>query len=523
MRYIFRFFLRIIDVIVFTLGGPSMLKFIFRRILAAVPVLFAIAVVSFGLSHSLPGGPFDATTEQRRVPDHVRLQLEQRYGLNKRLFFDTPTDTKGAETTWGQQAFVKGGYGSQSQVEGVLPEIDANTGIALYQQYDLFQWDDATQSYIAYEKYPYQDWAQQNKELIYTVDTLSSLTSSLGGVPSVSMVVSSEWVGNSISSNYQVNQLNTLLEDCQLYRQTPGWSVVARRTECVTLGGDVSGSIMNEAQQVWRIDALDSQFWNYLWNVVNLDFGPSLNIAQLQENRQVSDEISRRMPVSMEVGFASVIFGFSVGIPLGVLAAVYHNTVVDAAATFSAVMGQSISIIALAPLLVIIFTVELNILPTPQRDAWDIWGDEKTLSFFSRKHLSALILPMVAGGIGMSAGIARLTRASLLQVLNEDYIRTARAKGLHERTVVYIHGLKNSLIPIATILGPLFAGVMMGGLVTELIFLIPGLGSSFTDSVHARDYTTLMAITLIYSTLLIAGNIFVDIMYTWLDPRIRFD
>ncbi len=522
MSQVFSAILRVLNTIVSLLGGPSMLKFLFRRILAAIPVLFAIMVVTFGLSHALPGGPFD-TVNQRKVPDHVRLQLEQRYGLNKRLFFDIPTDGKGAETSWGEQSYVKGGYGAETLSEGIYPEVDENTGVTLYHKYALFRWDEATQRYIAYEEYPYSEWANSNDDLFFTVDTLSSLTSSLNSLPFVSIMSSTDFVADSVTSNNLVYDLDTQLEDCQPYRQYPGWSLLAKRTECITLGGDISGQVRNEAQEVWRIDPLDSQFWNYVWNVVNLDFGPSLNIAQLQENTQVSDEISRRLPVSMEIGFVSIVFGFVLGVPLGVLAAVYHNTIIDTIATFFAVIGQSTPNIVLAPILIIIFAVELELLPTPERDAWDVWGDEKTLNFFSSKHLSALILPMVALGTAMSAGIARLTRASLLQVLGEDYIRTARAKGLRERTVVYLHALKNSLIPVATILGPLLAGVLTGTFIVELIFLIPGLGSSFINGVGARDYTTIMAVTLLYSTFLIAGNILVDVIYTWLDPRIRFD
>lgn len=522
MRPVLDIIARIANTIVGLLGGPSMLKFLFRRILAALPVLFAILVVTFGLSHALPGGPFDAVN-QRKVPDHVRLQLEQRYGLNKRLFFDTPTDTKGAETAWGEQAYVKGGYGAETLVEDTYPEIDENTGVTLYHKYALFRWDDATQRYIPYEEYPYSEWANDNDDLVHTVDTLSGLMSSLSGVPTVSVLSSADFVSDSVTASYLIDNLDNKLEDCQPYRQFPGWSLLAKRTECLTIGGNLSGQVSNEASEVWRIDPLDSQFWNYLWNVVNLDFGPSLNIAQLQENTQVSDEISRRLPVSMEIGLVSVIFGFTLGIPLGVLAAIYHNSLIDYIATFFAVLGQSTPNIVLAPVLIIVFAVELEILPTPQRDAWNVWGDEKTISFFSREHISALILPMVALGTGMSAGIARLTRASLLQVLGEDYIRTARAKGLRERTVVYLHALKNSLIPVATILGPLLAAVLTGTFVIELIFLIPGLGSSFINGVGARDYTTLMAVTLLYSVFLIAGNILVDVIYTWLDPRIRFD
>ena len=249
---------------------------------------------------------------------------------------------------------------------------------------------------------------------------------------------------------------------------------------------------------------------------MQLDFGPSMSVALRDENVQVSDEISQRLPISMRIGLVSVVFGFVFGIPLGVLAAVYQNSAIDYLSTFFAVLGQSIPNIVLAPVLIIIFSVELDLLPPPEREVW-------SKPFLNRDHLVALILPTVALGTGMSAGIARLTRASLLQVLNEDYIRTARAKGLRERTVVYLHALKNSLIPVATILGPLLAAILTGTFVVELIFLIPGLGKTFIDGVSSRDYTTIMAVTLLYSVFLIAGNILVDIIYTWLDPRIRFD
>lgn len=507
---------QLINVPVNLIGGPSMLKFIFRRVLAAIPVLFAIMVMTFGLSHALPGGPFDAVN-QRRVPDHLRLQLEQRYGLNKRLFFDTPTDRKGAETAWGEQAYVKGGYGVETVSEGNYEEIDTHTGIAIYKKYGLYRWDEATQQYLSYEEYPYRTWANDNGDLVHTLDTLTSLTSSLSN-PSFSVIAASDvFLANLVSSNQLVDNLANAFEDCSPYKQFPGWAFAAKRTECVTTGGNLSGQVKNEAVEVLRIDPLDSQFWNYMWNVVNLDFGPSLNIAQLQENTQVGDEISRRLPVSMEIGLISVIFGFMLGIPLGVLAAIYHNSVIDYSATFFAVLGQSIPVFVLAPILIIVFSVELELLPTPQRDVWI------NTNFFSKDHLSALILPTGVLAVGMSAGIARLTRASLLQVLGEDYIRTARSKGLRERTIIYMHALKNSLIPVATILGPLLAALLTGTFIVELIFLVPGLGSSFINSVGARDYTTLMAVTLLFSTFLIAGNILVDVIYTWLDPRIRFD
>ena len=263
------------------------------------------------------------------------------------------------------------------------------------------------------------------------------------------------------------------------------------------------------------------QFVNYVISLTRLDFGPSLGRSTMGE--PVSDIIARGLPVSMQVGVFSVILGFAFGIPLGVLAAIYHNSPIDYGATFFAVLGQSVPNLVLGPVLIIVFAVSLNWLPVA--DVRGIW--RSTLNnpgvIFTWDYISLAILPVFALGTGMMAGIARLTRASLLQVLREDYIRTARAKGLKERAVIYGHALKNALIPVATILGPLLAGVLTGSFIIEQIFNIPGIGGEFVSSVSTRDYNLLVGVTIVYSVFLIAGNILVDVMYTWLDPRIRFD
>ncbi|MBN1681897.1 MAG: ABC transporter permease [Anaerolineae bacterium] len=372
-----------------------MLIFLFRRILAAIPVLLAITLVTFVLSHLLPGGPFNAVG-QRRMPEYLIQQLEEKFGLNKPLLVNTWND-------------------------GYFPDGD-------------------------------------------------------------------------------------------------DWRIIGYRTEVHTEGGGARGDIHQVENEVLRIDLLDSQFFNYVWDALHLDFGPSLNVALRDQNVQVSEEISKRLPVSIQVGVFAVLLGFVIGIPLGVLAAVYHNTLIDYGAMFFAVMGQSVPNIVLGPILIIIFAVELGWVPVI--DQQNQWREGPELSLY---YLKILALPVLALGTGMSAGIARLTRASLLQVLHEDYVRTARAKGLRERVVIYVHALKNAMIPVATIVGPLLAAVLTGTFVVELIFTIPGLGKVFVDSVAARDYTMIMGVSLLYSIFLIAGNILVDIMYTWLDPRIRFD
>ena len=497
------------------IAGRSMLKFLFRRTLAALPVLFAILVVTFGLSQALPSGPFDAVN-QRPMPEHVKAQLEQRYGLDKAVFFNAPTDNGGTDTAWGEQAYAKGGYGEPSV--GKYAEI-GDTGISLTRSYDLVRWDEANQQYLTYTQHPYKNW--KDKQAVETILETSALTANLTGVtPAVNSlsVLSGNLLSGAVNEDITTSVSN-FEEDCKPYANYPGWSLIATRQSCITTGGNLS-RLFNEVQESTLIDPLDSQFWGYLWNVLHLDFGPSLNVAKINQNTQVSDEISERLPISMKLGFVSVIFGFLFGIPLGVLAAIYHNSVIDYTATFFAILGASTPNIVLAPILIIVFTVQFNLVPSPDPL---VWRENKELYAFTPSLIGALVLPVVALGTGMSAGVARLTRASLLQVLNEDYIRTARAKGLRERSVIYIHALKNSLIPVATILGPLLAGILTGTFIIERIFAIPGLGESFIDGVAARDYTTIMAVTLLYSVFLISGNILVDIIYTWLDPRIRFD
>ncbi len=319
-------------------------------------------------------------------------------------------------------------------------------------------------------------------------------------------------------------------------RATPGGPF-----DMVGEGRRVPQAVIDGLNRQYGLDQpLMTQFIRYLASLARLDFGPSLGRSSLGE--PVSEIIGRGLPVSMQVGVFSVILGFALGIPLGVLAALYHNTIVDYGATFLgvlaalyhntivdygatflAVLGTSIPNLVLGPLLIIIFTVSLNWLPVA--DVNGIWRStiRNPAVIFSWEYVSLAILPVFTLGTGMMAGIARLTRASLLQVLREDYIRTARAKGLKERSVIYGHALKNALIPVATILGPLLAAVLTGSFIIERIFNIPGIGGEFVSSVASRDYNLLVGVTIVYSVFLVAGNILVDVMYTWLDPRIRFD
>ena len=249
-----------------------------------------------------------------------------------------------------------------------------------------------------------------------------------------------------------------------------------------------------------------------------MNFGPSF----ASRSRTVNDIFRQQLPISMQLGTLALLVGMTIGVPLGILAALKQNTGWDYFGMSVAIFGVSVPVIVLGPLLVWIFGVTLKWLPPtgwgakppyllgflPTNLGWEFW--------------KFALMPAIALGLGSSAILARLTRASLLQVIREDYIRTARAKGLKYRTVVLRHALKNSLIPVVTILGPMFAALVTGTFVTELIFGIPGMGKYFITSITNRDYPVIMGTILLYAIFLVMANLVVDIVYAFLDPRIRY-
>ena len=255
--------------------------------------------------------------------------------------------------------------------------------------------------------------------------------------------------------------------------------------------------------------------------VIRGDFGPSL----FYRSQTVTNMIKQTLPVSFQLGFMAMILAIIMGVPLGIIAALKQNSWIDYSATFLAVFFLSVPNLVLAPVLIWIFALRLGWFPVAE------WGSETNfvLGIFpnpadiNADYFKHAILPVFALGTASAAGIARLTRGSLLQVIREDYIRTARAKGLRERSIIVVHALKNSLIPVVTIIGPIFAALVTGTFVVERIFGINGMGKHFVESIGNRDYPVLMGVTLLYSVLLVVSNLLVDISYAWLDPRIRYD
>ncbi|MGQ9493210.1 MAG: ABC transporter permease [Anaerolineae bacterium] len=249
-------------------------------------------------------------------------------------------------------------------------------------------------------------------------------------------------------------------------------------------------------QPVWK------QYGKYITDILfRFDFGPVYS----SRSRRVNDIFSDHLPISAQLGILALLIALGIGVPLGILSALKQNSFWDYLGMAVAIFGVSVPGIVLGPLLILIFALTLKWFPVAG------WGTP-----------AKMVLPSLALGMRESAIIARLTRASMLQVIREDYIRTARAKGLTERAVMVRHALKNAFIPVATILGPMFAVLVTGTFVVEQIFAIPGMGKYFITSITNRDYPVVMGTILLYAVFLVIANLAVDITYAFLDPRIRY-
>ncbi len=246
---------------------------------------------------------------------------------------------------------------------------------------------------------------------------------------------------------------------------------------------------------------LYEQYFNYITGVLRGDFGQSYKYI----GRDVAEIISESFPVSFQLGVFALVLAFSLGILGGVIAAANHNTLIDRIIMTFAISFVSLPSFLFAAILILFFAIWYPIFPVA---LWD--------------GPMYYILPSVVLGLRPVAIIARLSRASVLDVIRSDYIRTAQAKGLSHRVVLFKHVLKNSLIPVLTFSGPLVAAILSGSFVVEHIFNIPGMGKHFIQSVSNRDYPLIMGITLLFSFMLVFANLLVDLLYTYFDPRIKF-
>ncbi|MBI3536861.1 MAG: ABC transporter permease [Chloroflexi bacterium] len=253
---------------------------------------------------------------------------------------------------------------------------------------------------------------------------------------------------------------------------------------------------------------LPLQFLSWMEHIVRGDLGRSIRTHQ-----QVLEAIVERLPVTIELTALAMIISLFIALPTGIISATRRNSFLDLFSTTGALLGISMPNFFLAILLIFIFAVTLRWLPpigyTPiQKDLLE--------------NIRGMILPAITLGAAASAIVARLTRSSLLEVLSQDYVRTAQAKGLAERTIIYTHALKNAMIPVVTIIGLQIGALIGGAVITETIFVLPGVGSLVVDSIFRRDYPLVQGAVLFISIAHLFVNLVVDILYAFLDPRIRY-
>jgi oligopeptide transport system permease protein len=248
-------------------------------------------------------------------------------------------------------------------------------------------------------------------------------------------------------------------------------------------------------------DPVPVQYLRWAGGLLTGDLGPSYKYR----GRDVNDMVADGWAITFQLGLMAFALAVLVGIPLGVIAALRQNGLPDYAATAVSVIGIATPSFVLAYLLVLIFASGLHWFPTGGWHGPNTW-----------------VMPTVALAAFPIASIARYTRASMLEVTRRDYVRTAQSKGLKERTIVVIHMIRNALIPVVTILGPIFAALVTGSFIIETIYFIPGIGSFYINAISQRDYGVLMAMTMLYAGVVAVMNLIVDVGYAWIDPRIRY-
>jgi oligopeptide transport system permease protein len=377
-----------------------MQRFIVQRVLWNVPVILMITVITFGLMHIVPGGPFSGQGTGRPIPPEIQANLRAKYDL------DGPV--------W--------------------------------------------QQYVKYMG-----------RLLFHFDFGPSLRNP-------GRTVNSMLFGN----NYMVDELRDQLvktygleASSMTFADPPG--LFDSSAQVVRTNGDAVGSMTI----TWR-----------------------MRLAVIKRFLSLSP-----IMVSAQVGLVSIALALVVGVPLGIISALKQNTAIDYAAMFVSMLGVSVPNFLLGIVLILVFALTLEWLPTYG------WGDD----------WKQVIMPAITLGTGGMAIIARLTRASMLEVVRADYIRTARSKGLKESIVILRHALKNSLIPVTTVLGPMMAGWLTGAFLVESVFSIGGIGKFFVTAIVNRDYTLIMGTVLVFSTVLVLFNLLVDIAYGFIDPRIRLE
>jgi peptide/nickel transport system permease protein len=261
------------------------------------------------------------------------------------------------------------------------------------------------------------------------------------------------------------------------------------------------------------------QYGTYLWNIAQLDFGESF-----QAKEDVLGEIGDRIGPSLELGLLQIIVALLVAVPIGVVSAIRQDSMIDYILRFVAIALLGIPVFVLAVFVLLLSSRELGYTPplTTYRDlvGFPPFGTDKPVDVWT--NLQIMFMPAIIGGLGTGAIIMRFLRSQMLEVMRQDYVRTAWAKGLRERVVILRHALKNALIPVLTVVGLLLGTIVSANVILETIFVIPGIGLWVVNAIGQSDYPVIQGVVLVVATILVFTNLLVDITYAWLDPRIRY-
>ena len=271
----------------------------------------------------------------------------------------------------------------------------------------------------------------------------------------------------------------------------------------VLLAGEfASPEVIERARERFGLNrSLPEQFARFIGGIAQGDLGRST-----RTNRLVTEDLANFFPNTLELAFAAIIVALVVGVPAGVISALRPNGPLDFGVTFIALLGVSMPVFWFGLLAILFFSVQLGWFPVAGRGT-----------------LSHLVLPAITLGLSSTAIIARMTRASMLEVLNQDFVRTARAKGLVEGQVVVKHALRNAFVPVVTVIGLQFGALLAGAVITETVFTWPGIGRLLVDSIRARDYPVVQGAVLLIAVSFVLVNLIVDLIYGFVDPRIRYD
>jgi peptide/nickel transport system permease protein len=454
-----------------------MVRYTLKRILQTIPVLFGVSLLVFLFLYLIPGDPATSLLGERATPENV-ARLKEQLGLNRPLFFNLPYDYA---------------YQCPNNYNGNVLD------------FAVFTLPTGCSRTLTYK----QDWALiRNKE-----------TTSLKAIRTI----------NPGQPDQKTEELDlpkalrlaevTTVEELKLQPGEP--------KTFTTFNGTMTITLVKNSQIL--IDPLDSQYFNYLGRILRLDLGNSLI-----GNNSIKDEFAVRFPATVELSLAALFLAVVIGVPIGILSAVRRNSAIDTVSMFGALIGVSLPIFVLGLIFIYFFSVQLKLLPTGQRLDNDIASISPLTGLYTLdgllrgrmdvfwNALKHLIMPSIVLSTIPLAIIARITRSSMLEVLNQDYVRTARSKGMREQRVILYHALRNALLPVVTVIGLQLGTLLSGAVLTETIFSWQGIGSWLYTAINGRDYPTIQSVSLLITLIYVTINLLVDLSYAILNPRIRY-